>query len=1066
MRFRSTVRISVAVLCIGVAIGAHTELVPGVPIERELAGGETHVYQVTLAAGQYLHAVAEQRGIDLQIAVFAPDGKELISIDNLSAMVGAEPISVLAETQGVYRLEVSPTNKEAPKGRYELQIDELRTATPEDKTRIDAQKGLAEGRKLSAQGTAESYAKSLDKLEKALGQWQTLGDRWHAAVTLNEIATVHYSISKLEPARNEYEQVLTLWRNLNDTRGEAEALNNIGTVHGKLGDPRRALEYFTQALPLIRAAGDRGDESALLNNMAVMYSYLGQEKEALEYYMQTLASSRAARDRYQEALELHGIGLVYFSFGEYQKALEQMRQSFRIEQAIGDRHLSAITLIQLGRVFARLSDFDKAMDYYAQALPLSREVGDKSGEATSLQYMGTVYRMRGDARKALEYLDQALQISQTSKLARVETSVRMEIGAAYADLGDRPKALSYYRQAIESHRAAGRSDGETSALIQAGPLYAGIGDTGKAIESLDQALALSRSLGFKEFEAQALAGRARVERDTGSPGDARADLEGALPIIESARTDLDNQDLRASYFASNRKYYELYIDVLMQLQEAGAAFEASERARARSLLESLAETHADIRQGADPELLERERTLEQQLNATERRRMQLLNRKDRAEQVRVVEKELNGLLSDYQDLQARIRLTSPHYAALTQPRPMTLKEIQQQVLDKDTVLLEYALGDDRSYLWAVTSESIEGFELPKRAEIETSAKRGYELLKTSHRREFQRQTQLALAGLSRMLLGPVSSRIGQKRLVIVGDGALQYIPFEALPEPAAANSQPLVAEHEIVNLPSASVLALLRQEINGRKPAAKAIAMLSDPVFETDDPRVRRGVEVPAKAAANPAKDDELGQIELTRSAADSGVTRFERLPFSRKEAESVEALTTPGQLMKAVDFSANKTTATSAEIAQFRIVHFATHGLINSQHPELSGIVLSLVNEKGQPQDGFLRMHEIYNLNLGAELVVLSACQTALGKEIRGEGLMGLTRGFMYAGSPRLVASLWDVRDEATAELMNRFYQGMLKENLTPAAALRAAQVSLWKEKRWEAPYYWAPFVIQGEWR
>jgi CHAT domain-containing protein/Tfp pilus assembly protein PilF len=1048
------------------AIGAHTELVPGVPIERELAGGETHVYQVTLAAGQYLHAVAEQRGIDIQIAVFAPDGKELISIDNLSAMVGAEPISVLAETGGVYRLEVSPANKEAPKGRYELQIDEVRIATPEDNTRIDAQKALAEGRKLSAQGTAESYAKSLDKLEKALGQWQTLGDRWHAAVTLNEIADVHFYTGKLEPARNESEQVLTLWRSLNDTRGEAEALNGLGATHGTLGDPRRALKYYAQALPLNRAAGDRGGESASLNGMALMYSYLGQEKEALEYLTQALAVSKAARDRSQEAVELHNIGFAYILLGENQRALEQMRQSLRIQQAIGDRRISAKTLLELGRVFGRVGDFERAMEYYAQALALSRERGDRFAEATSLRYMGTAYRMTGDARKALEYLNQALQISQASKLARVETNVRTDIGAAYADLGDRPKALSYYRQAIEWYRAAGISEGETSTLILAGRLYAGIGDTGKALESLNEALTLSRSFGSKALEAQALLGRARVERDTDRPSDARADLEAALPIIESARTDLDNQDLRTSYFASNRKYYELYIDVLMRLHEAGAAFEANERARARSLLETLAETHADIRHGVDPKLVERERALEQQLNATERRRMQLLNRKDRAEQVQVVEKELNGLLSDYQDVQARIRVTSPHYAALTQPRPITLKEVQQQVLDKDTVLLEYALGDDRSFLWVVTSASIEGCELPKRAEIETSAKRAYELLKTSHRREFQHQTQLALAGLSRTLLGPVSSRIGQKRLVIVADGALQYIPFEALPEPAAANSQPLVAEHEIVNLPSASVLALLRKENTGRKPAAKTIAMLSDPVFETDDPRVRRAVGVLAKAATNPAKDDELGQIELTRSAADSGVTRFERLPFSRKEAESVEALTTPGQMMKAVDFSANKTTATRAEIAQFRIVHFATHGLINSQHPELSGIVLSLVDEKGQPQDGFLRMHEIYNLNLGAELVVLSACQTALGKEIRGEGLMGLTRGFMYAGSPRLVASLWDVRDAATAELMNRFYQGMLKENLTPAAALRAAQVSLWKEKRWEAPYYWAPFVIQGEWR
>ena len=242
--------------------------------------------------------------------------------------------------------------------------------------------------------------------------------------------------------------------------------------------------------------------------------------------------------------------------------------------------------------------------------------------------------------------------------------------------------------------------------------------------------------------------------------------------------------------------------------------------------------------------------------------------------------------------------------------------------------------------------------------------------------------------------------------------------------------------------------------------------MLSDPVFEAADPRVRGSKSVLQIEASAAAKDDGFGRRELTRSAMDSGLVRFERLPFSRKEADSVEALTPPGQMMKAVDFSASKAMATSAEIGQFRIVHFATHSLINSQHPELSGVVLSLVDEQGHTQDGFLRMHEIYNLNLGAELVVLSACQTALGKEIKGEGLMGLTRGFMYAGSPRVVASLWDVRDEATAELMKRFYRGMLKENLRPAAALRSLQVSMLKEKRWEAPYYWAPFVMQGEWR
>jgi CHAT domain-containing protein len=192
---------------------------------------------------------------------------------------------------------------------------------------------------------------------------------------------------------------------------------------------------------------------------------------------------------------------------------------------------------------------------------------------------------------------------------------------------------------------------------------------------------------------------------------------------------------------------------------------------------------------------------------------------------------------------------------------------------------------------------------------------------------------------------------------------------------------------------------------------------------------------------------------------------RFDRLRATRREAEGIVTLAREKSL-KAVDFQANRATATSAELSQYRLLHFATHGLLNSQHPELSGVVLSLVDEQGRPQDGFLRLHEIYNLKLGADLVVLSACQTALGKEIKGEGLVRLTRGFMYAGVPRVVASLWRVPDKATAELMKRFYQGMLREGLTPAAALRAAQVSLWKERRWRQPYYWAAFVLQGEWR
>jgi CHAT domain-containing protein len=269
-----------------------------------------------------------------------------------------------------------------------------------------------------------------------------------------------------------------------------------------------------------------------------------------------------------------------------------------------------------------------------------------------------------------------------------------------------------------------------------------------------------------------------------------------------------------------------------------------------------------------------------------------------------------------------------------------------------------------------------------------------------------------------------------------------------------------MVDHEIVTAPSSAVVALLRQETTNRKPAPKTLAVFADPVFSNNDPRV-----VTARLA-HAASDEKNSGADAVRSASDVGLSELRRLRFSRQEADAITRLATNDLKLEAVDFKANRALATSAELGQYRIVHFATHGLINNTHPELSGVVLSLVDEKGRPQNGFLRLYDLYNLKLSADLVVLSACQTALGKEVSGEGLVGLTRGFMYAGAPRVIASLWQIDDRATAEFMKRFYEGMLGQKLRPAAALRAAQVSMSKDSRWHQPHYWAAFTLQGEWK
>jgi CHAT domain-containing protein len=575
--------------------------------------------------------------------------------------------------------------------------------------------------------------------------------------------------------------------------------------------------------------------------------------------------------------------------------------------------------------------------------------------------------------------------------------------------------------------------------------------------------------------------------------DARAFTQSAIEVIESLRTKVASQELRASYFASVRQHYELYMDVLMQLDKArptegfaAAAFAVSEKARARSLLESLQEARADIRQGVDVALLERERLLQQTIYGKTARHAQVLGSSSDAAEAEALSKEIDRLSIEYEGVRSQIRSSSPRYAALTQAQPLSLNKIQQQVLDDGSLLLEYSLGDERSYVWAITRSDTFTYELPGRAEIETAARNVYASLTASQplAGDTLEQTQVRvakaneqlpaqIAQLSRIVLGPVSSQLGKKRLLIVPDGALQYVPFQILTASVPTNpgsaetsvvteARALVLDHEIVNEPSASTLALLIDDTAARKQAANTIAVFADPVFEADDPRIN---------SANQKDNSAVSQVQETdshRALRDVGVAQdgghIPRLQASRLEAEAIMSVTPWWSGLQATGFEASRATVMRPDIGNYRILHFATHGLLNDEHPELSGVVLSLFDEKGQQQEGFLRLHDIYNLKLPVDLVVLSACNTGLGKDVRGEGLIGLTRGFMYAGASSVVASLWKVDDEATAELMRYFYGFMLKDGLSPAAALRKAQVSMSQQKRWQSPYYWSGFIIQGQ--
>src|SRR6476469_7179980 len=472
----------------------------------------------------------------------------------------------------------------------------------------------------------------------------------------------------LRKAIAKWEEALKLYREAGDTSGQASSLFAVGRVYSDLGENQKALEYYSQSLPLIRAVGDRAGEAAILTNIGSVYSELGEKQKALEYYSQSLALFRVTSDRRGEAATLHQIGDVYSDLGEKQKALEYYNNSLFLFRSVGDRRGEATTLSGIGNVYDKLGQKQKALEYYNQSLPLRQATGDRSGEALTLN----------------------------------------NIGAVYSDVGEKQKALEYYSQSLPLFRALGDRSGEAAILNNIGAVYSDVGEKQKALEYYSQSLPLFRATGVRSQEAVTLYNIADVKRNQGNLTEALTNIESSLKIIESLRTKIASPELRTSYFATVQNYYQFYIDLLMQLHKTNPksgydtkAFEASERSRARSLLELLQEANADIRQGVSPELLQKERSLQQQLDALEKQRIEVLNRPNHTPaQEAELEKQRQNLLAQYQDIQTQIRTTSPRYAALTQPQPLTLAQIQQQILDDQTILLQYSLGKDRSYLWA------------------------------------------------------------------------------------------------------------------------------------------------------------------------------------------------------------------------------------------------------------------------------------------------------------------------------------------------------------------------------
>ena len=1024
---------------IDVRLGAQSPaLEAGVPIVRTIQPGDEHRYPVMFSSGQ-----AGRFELDsdqaLSFSITDPEGSTSLSSRDASEEIGTVCVTVLARVSGVHTV-VLRVNDGEQGGRYALRFRGVHAATEADEQSAGAQALMREGIVLAKTTSRESRLAAVNRFKQSLELSRSANDHLLEVEAASQLGKVFNRLGEAPHAVEWYQRALDLFRASGDRRQQASTLNNIGLELRNLGKFAEAIDALGRSASLFHELNDKAGERSPHNNLGLTYLDLGELEKAQAEYEVSLALARETLFKRGQAYALSGLAAVANAEGRLQTGLDEMTQALEIWQELDDRQLVAQMLGNLAQISLRLGDPTSALDHLSRAREIQKLAPNVRLEATTLRNIADAYVQLHEPRKALPAANASLTFWRELGNHAEEAVGTAQI-AEILEQEDRPsEAADAFVRAQSLAHDAGHRLAEIRALTGHSRVLLKQGAYAEASARAADALALARLSSLRVAEEQSLVALGRIEAARDDLNAARGHLENAIGLAESIRLSVAGSDRRTSFFVSVREKYDLLIDVLMRLDDrhpsdgfAARAFELSERARARGLLELLGESRANIREGIDPALLDRERKL----------RASIVGKTGASDET------LQQTLQAYRELQDEIRARSPRYAALVEPQPVRLDDLRQGVLDGRTALVEYALGEERSYVWVITSSSFTSRRLPGRLQIETAARRAYDALTDPNASDARE----SLRALGRLLLDPIVDRLAADRVAVVTEGALQYIPFAALPDPAG---RPLVLSHEIVNLPSASTLQVLRREIDGRAPAPHSLFVVGDPVFDSHDPRVRSSAREPRVVAS----------AALERSAHESGLGSLERLYFTRVEAKSIAALAQNDPSSTLLDFEASLDRVKDGTVSGYRFVHFATHGLLNNRHPELSGLVFSLVDSRGRPRDGFLPAYDVYNLRLNADLVVLSACQTALGEDVRGEGLIGLTRGFMYAGAARVVSSLWRVPDSATAALMRRFYRGILVDHLAPAASLREAQRTVRANPRWSAPYYWAGFIIQGEWR
>jgi len=922
-----------------------------------------------------------------------------------------------------------------------------------------------------AMGIAEKGAASFEKIfgEKSLIIGVNYLTIWSKEQKRNKlVADSLYALgTKLrlgkEPqmAIENLQKALDIYYNIQDERGEAEVLGGFGAMYFDQ-DYQKSFSYYQEALKKREKVDDRQLIGNTLNSLGSVYlKYFEDFPMAILWFNKAEAIRTGLGDinalhttQSLKANAYMAAGEKLNNTGKYAEALEYLEKALEISRRLNERTDLAYALNQMGFVYSNLGEYNMAVDKINEAAAIMKEENNITGLAGVYNQLGIVLQMSGRVEKASEYFNNSLKIYEENKDQANEISLLSNLGTLFFDTKDYIKAEEYHLKALHISREIKDKDLEVNCLLNLANDQSLLGKLVEARSAYESGLEIARSLNSSDLIWKLIAGMADNYERRGENDKAIELNDSALKILEGIRSTLQTEEQKASFMARERFAFEYVINMLCGFHEKDKtkgydilAFQYAERSKSRAFLDLLTESLANIKEGVNGDLLKKQDEVLVSLTQAKQSLEQEL-KTEQADQQKI--NELKGKIKvseeDLSKINQEIRKTNPRYADLHYPEPVTLKQAQALCPDKNTVILEYSVGDSSSSLWVITRSSHQLFRLPARKALQEQI----EPFRFALLNPEQNNNDFFINGgysLYRQLLQPAEPYLTKKsKLVIIPDGILNYLPFEVLltndkvaGEETLFSSLPfLVKKYPISYGQSASVLKSLLSEQKSIKDTDsdnKKFVAFGDPVYEN------------------------------ANDTSGLSVKSYKRLEYSGKEIENIASLFKKGNAEVYLRNDATEENVKKeGELKKFNYIHFATHGFIDESKPDFSSLVLTKNNNS--IEDGFLQATEIFNLDLKADLVVLSACQTGLGKLVRGEGMVGLTRAFMYAGTPTVMVSLWSVSDVSTSTLMREFYRNLVKEKLSKTDALRNAQLSMLGNEKSAHPFYWAPFVLVGDWR